>query len=257
MKFSKQMKIITSVLLSGALLFGLASCKKEQKTETQADENLQTAHVNGIDLAYTKTGQGKPFLLIHGNGEDHTIFDKLIQKLSKDYTVYAVDSRCHGASEQTETLSYYDMAKDMAEFTETVIGEKTIVYGFSDGGIIGLIMAIDYPETVSKLIASGANSNPRGVKDWSYFGSKIAYFFTRNIKTKMMLDEPDITANQLSTINIPTVILAGENDLIKESDTRFIADNIPNAKLEILKGENHSSYVVHSEKLYEIIKPYL
>ena len=72
-----------------------------------------------------------------------------------------------------------------------------------------------------------------------------------------MCYEPNISLESLHTISIPTYILAGENDVIKYKHTKLIADNIENSTLEILPGENHSSYVVHSEKLYNIIKKYL
>ena len=56
------------------------------------------AHVNGIDLFYEKAGEGRPLLLVHGNGEDHTIFDEAAAELAGSFTCYAVDSRCHGQS---------------------------------------------------------------------------------------------------------------------------------------------------------------
>ena len=62
--------------------------------------------VNGIELAYEKSGTGSPVIFLHGNGEDHTIFRETIEKLTSDYTVYALDSRCHGESSASEHLSY-------------------------------------------------------------------------------------------------------------------------------------------------------
>ena len=51
------------------------------------------AHVNGIDIFYEKTGSGRPLVMVHGNSEDHTIFDKAADLLKDDFTVYCVDSR--------------------------------------------------------------------------------------------------------------------------------------------------------------------
>ena len=73
----------------------------------------------------------------------------------------------------------------------------------------------------------------------------------------MLLTQPHITAERLAKISVPVHILAGSDDVIKESDTRFIADSIPSATLEILQGETHTSYVSHSKKLYPIIMKYL
>ena len=62
--------------------------------------------VNDISLHYELYGQGSPIILLHGNREDNSIFDKLIEKLKENYTVYAIDSRCHGNSSDTKEISY-------------------------------------------------------------------------------------------------------------------------------------------------------
>ena len=63
-------------------------------------------HVNGVHLFYEKQGTGKPLILLHGNEEDHRIFDEAIELLKKHYTVYAVDSRGHGQSARISLSRY-------------------------------------------------------------------------------------------------------------------------------------------------------
>lgn len=213
--------------------------------------------VNDIDIYYEAYGEGKPIILLHGNSETHEIFDRLIERLKNNYKVYAIDSRCHGKSEKTEEISYDLMAVDMIEFIKKLKIDKPIVYGFSDGGIIGLLVAIKQPKLLSKLIISGANLNPNGMSKSMLIISKIGYFITRNKLFKMMIKEPNISRKDLEKIEIPTYVLAGEKDVIMEEHTRLIAENIKNSKLEIIPKENHSSYVVHSEKIYDIIKKYI
>lgn len=213
--------------------------------------------VNDIDIYYEVYGEGKPIILLHGNSETHEIFDRLIERLKNNYKVYAIDSRCHGKSEKTEEISYDLMAVDMIEFIKKLKIDKPIVYGFSDGGIIGLLVAIKQPKLLSKLIISGANLNPNGMSKSMLIISKIGYFITRNKLFKMMIKEPNISRKDLEKIEIPTYVLAGEKDVIMEEHTRLIAENIKNSKLEIIPKENHSSYVVHSEKIYDIIKKYI
>lgn len=214
-------------------------------------------NVNDINLYYEIYGKGTPIILVHGNGETHQIFDVLIDKLKDNYTVYAVDSRCHGKSQKTEKISYELMAQDMICFIKKLKINKPIFYGFSDGGIIGLLIAIKEPKLLSKLIVSGANLNPNGISKVILILSKIVYFITRNKMTRMMVKEPNISIKDLEKINIPTYVLAGKKDVIKEEHTRLIAENIKNSTLEIVPKENHSSYIVHSEKIYNIIKKYI
>ena len=214
-------------------------------------------NVNGVELFYKVNGQGTPIILLHGNSEDHTIFRKLVKRLSADHTVYAIDSRGHGRSSKVRHLKYMDKMNDVAEFINEFGLEKPILYGFSDGGIIGLLLAIHHPETLSKLIISGANTNPDGLKSLPLFLIKLLYFFTRSNKMKLMLTQPDISPQELATITTPTLILAGKRDVVKEEHTIVMAKNIPGSELRILNGETHSSYVVNSEKLYDIIKEFL
>jgi len=213
--------------------------------------------LNGINLYYKKSGQGDPIILLHGNGQDHTIFRSVRKKLSGSYTVYAIDSRGHGKSSRVKSLDYQSIMEDVAEFIRVLEIDKPILYGFSDGGIIGLLLAISYPEMLDKLIISGANLNPDGIKKSVFTVMRAAYFITRSKKLKMMLTQPDITEEQLSTIVTPTLILAGRHDVVKEEHTRFIASCIEGSELRILAGESHASYVLDNEKLYDTIKTFI
>ena len=213
--------------------------------------------VNGINLNYEVYGNGNPIILIHGNSENYMIFDKLIDKLKINYKVYAIDSRCHGDSENTKEISYELMANDTIEFIKKLKIRVPILYGFSDGGIIGLLIAIKEPKLLSKLIISGANINPNGMKKSILINLKLVYFITRNKLFRMAIKEPNIGVEDLRKIKIPTYVLAGKKDAIKEEHTKLIANNIPNSKLEIIPNENHGSYIIHSDKIYEIIKKYI
>lgn len=200
---------------------------------------------NGIRLFYEKTGQGRPLILIHGNGEDHTIFDEAVEHLSGHFTCYAIDSRDHGQSERVSELHYHDMAKDALAFMETLDLRDVVFYGFSDGGIIGLLAA-QQTRRISHLIISGANLYPHGMTDEIYAIIEEDYEATGSLKSLMMLREPDITDWQLRRITLPALVLAGTNDLIKDAHTRHIARTLPNSTLHILEGEGHETYIIHS-----------
>lgn len=213
--------------------------------------------VNNVRLYYEEYGSGQPIILLHGNQETHEIFDKLINKLKDNYKVYAIDSRCHGKSENPKEISYNLMRDDIIDFIKKLNIEKPILYGFSDGGIIGLLIAIKETNLLSNLIISGANITPDVFTFFDNLITKIFYFFTRSKYIKIMLDEPNIPLEDLHKIIIPVHVLAGEKDVIKYEHTKLIADNISNSTIEIIKGEKHGSYIIHSNKIYEIIKKYI
>lgn len=93
-------------------------------------------NVNNININYNIYGDGDPIILLHGNSEDQRIFDKLINKLKNTHKIYAIDSRCHGNSENATEISYNLMASDIIEIIKKLEIKKPILYGFSDGGII-------------------------------------------------------------------------------------------------------------------------
>ena len=207
--------------------------------------------VNGYRLYYEKYGEGRPLILLHGNGEDHTIFDRALPLLEKRFCCYLVDSRSHGQSEEGE-LHYESMATDMFCFLEMLDLRDTIFYGYSDGGIIGLLTAAR-TERISTLIVSGANLTPSGAKLWVRLQLWVSNLCEPNPKKELMLTEPWITDDVLVRIKACTLVLAGSRDVIREEETLHIAEMIPGAELQILEGEDHGSYIVHSEKIAKLI----
>lgn len=211
------------------------------------------ANVNGNNIYYEKSGAGKPLILLHGNGETHKIFDKAVKILSESFTVYALDTRGHGNSDKVNIYHYSDIKEDIRCFIETLELQRPILYGFSDGGIVGLLLAAEYPQLLSQLIVSGANSVPGGIRKGWLTIFKIIYLLTKDPKIKMMLEEPDITSDMLRKIEIPTAVLAGSRDIIKKEHTEYIAGMIKNSSLMILPGEGHGSYIVDSEKIARLL----
>ena len=214
-----------------------------------------TEFVNGIDLFYTKTGEGRPLIMVHGNGEDHTIFDEAAEVLKDRFTCYCPDTRGHGQSTPVGELHYADMADDMIGLMEALDLNDVVFYGFSDGGIVGLLAAAKCSR-ITALIVSGANLNPKGVKQPLRLMFRWMYLLKKDPKIRLMIREPDIRDEELAGIRAKTLVLAGSKDLIVEKQTRHIAETVPGAELRILEGEDHGSYIVHNRRIGEIIRDF-
>jgi len=208
--------------------------------------------VNGIDLNYEVIGSGDPLIMVHGNSEDHTIFTEAAEVLKDYYTCYLVDTRSHGKSSKVKRLHYQDMAKDYMEFIKALELKNVTFFGFSDGGILGLLIGIE-SNLIDTLIVSGANTYPGAVSDRMARIMRIIYFITRSDKFRLMLNEPDISVEELQKIQCKTFVLAGSEDAVKRENTDFIAANIPNSTEIILEGETHTSHIVHNTKIADII----
>lgn len=204
-----------------------------------------------ITLYYQEKGNKEPFILLHGNGEDGSYFENQIDYFSDRYRVIALDTRGHGKSPRgTQPFTIEQFSCDLYEFMISLEIANAVILGFSDGANIAMKFAIKYPNKVKALILNGGNLNPKGVKRTTQIPIEIGYKIARRFASKsadakknaemlgLMVHEPNIEPNELSKITAPTLVICGSSDMIKESHTKEIAENIPNAKLSIIKG-NH------------------
>lgn len=211
-----------------------------------------TIDVNGVTLYYEVMGQGSPLILVHGNGEDHTIFREAAEKLSKHYTCYLVDSRGHGQSSRVKSLHYRDMAEDYMQMIRALELKDVTFFGFSDGGILGLLIGAA-SNLADTILVSGANLYPKGLLPKVLISIRLMYLLRRKELLRLMMQEPDITPEELAGIRAKVFVLAGEKDLIRPEHTALIAESIPNAVIRILPGETHGSHIVHSTKIADLI----
>ena len=214
------------------------------------------ANVNGVQLFYTVEGEGPDMILLHGNGEDHTIFERSLFFLKNHFTVYSIDSRGHGQSSPVSEYHYSDMTEDVHQFISKLGLDKPALVGFSDGGIIGLLLASKYPDDLSKMIVCGANTNPDALKGFSMNRMRKNPRSMEDPLTRLMLTEPHITASDLSRIKIDTLVVAGSRDCIDESDTDFICNNIPKSTKCIVKHASHDSYIHDEVAFCQIVLSY-
>ena len=208
---------------------------------------------NGTRLYYEMEGSGTPLILLHGNGEDHTIFAPSIRILREHFTVYAIDTRGHGESEESDDIHYRTFMEDIRGFIDALSVRKPIICGFSDGAITALMLAFTYPDIPRSIISSGANTTPDGLIEEMQEEIRKCYEATEDTLLRLMLEEPSITPEELGKITCPVLVTAGEHDAVKLDDTRLIARSIPRSRLLILSGEDHASYIAGSEKIARLI----
>jgi|GEM_PF-315615 len=218
----------------------------------------KTIEVNGVNLVYEVTGKGQPVILIHGNGGSHHDLDTLNAQLAKaGYKVYALDSRGQGANAPLPEYHYADMAEDVFQFCEALGIEKPYVFGWSDGGIIGLELEIAHPGTIRKMMICGANITTDCAADPESWNTYMEAHAENNPLVRMMRDEPNITAKELSTIKCPVLVCAGEFDMISEAHTRTIANSIPGSRLMLVPGGDHVSYIYNNPRAGVIFLDFL
>lgn len=218
------------------------------------------AKVNGIDMYYAVFGAGDPVLLIHGGLGHADIWASQVAELSKTHKVIVADSRGHGRSTRDAQPFGYDlMASDYLALLDHLKIDKTALVGWSDGGIIGLDIAMNHPERLTRLYAQAANVSTDGVdpgvetnKTFGAYIERSGRDYARMSKTPdqynafveqishMWASQPNWSKEQLAKITVPTAIVAGDHDeAIKREHTEYMASVIPGAKLIILPNASH------------------
>jgi pimeloyl-ACP methyl ester carboxylesterase len=218
------------------------------------------APVNGIQMYYAVFGAGDPVLLIHGGLGHADIWASQVATLSKTHKVIVADSRGHGRSTRTEQPYGYDlMASDYLALLDYLKIDKTALVGWSDGGIIGIDIALHHPERLTRLFAQAANVTTDGVdpgvmtnKTFAAYIDRCGRDYKKLSKTPdqyeafvaqishMWESQPAWTKEELAKITTPTAIVAGDHDeAIKRAHTEYMASVIPGAKLIILPNASH------------------
>ena len=223
-----------------------------------------------ITLYYQEKGNKEPFILLHGNGQNGSYFKNQIDYFSNRYRVIALDTRGHGRSPRgTKPFTIEQFSCDLCDFMEELEISEAVILGFSDGANIAMKFAMKYPNRVKALILNGGNLNPSGVKITTQLPIEIGYkiagrFASKSPEAKknaemlgLMVNDPNIERNELSKITAPVLVICGRNDIIRESHTKEIAKNIPNAKLSIIRGNHfiaNKRYIIFNKEVEDFLQ---
>jgi pimeloyl-ACP methyl ester carboxylesterase len=211
---------------------------------------------DGAKLYYETYGEGEPILLIHGNGGSIGGFTAQIEHFKAHYKVIAMDSREQGRSTGSDApITYEQMTDDLAALLDHLKTGPVSVVGWSDGGIEALLLGIRHPDKVAKLVAMAANLNPStqavqpAVLDMVKDAIKQfppGFGDTPEGKTQLklvhlLLKQPNIKPEELGKIAVPTLILAGDHDLIRTEHTVEIFNALPNGELGVFPNSTHAA----------------
>ena len=200
---------------------------------------------------YRESGHGEPLILLHGNGENCDYFRGQTDAFAEWYHVYALDTRGHGKTPRGDRpFTIRQFAEDLLCFMDDHHIEKAHLLGFSDGGNIAMIFAIRYPDRVNRLILNGANLNAAGVKRSVQIPIEIGYRIAKLFSGRsasagskaemlgLMVNDPNVSPEELETICARTLVIAGTKDMIREPHTRLIAKHIPDSQLVLIEGSH-------------------
>jgi pimeloyl-ACP methyl ester carboxylesterase len=211
-------------------------------------------------------GTGPTLVLLHGGGDsgEHS-FVRQLDVFSEHHRIVAPDQVGQGRTPDVSgPLSYTSMMQDTAALLRQLKLQHTDVIGFSDGGILALMLAIQHPELVRRLIISGVNIAPEGLTAENLENLRAGQ---TDVPTtideklaKLWLTSPteaELSVPLLSKITQPVLLISGDRDAITLEHTLQIFHALPTAELCVLPGTDHATFSGRSEWLNPIISAFL
>ena len=156
------------------------------------------------------------------------------------------------------------MAEDTVELMRQLEIDSASVVGLSDGGIVGFDMAIHHPDRVTKLVITGSNfrtdAYSEGTLEWlltvepgdwpqdfrenyerlSPDGPSHWPIFLERLQA-MWAVEPNYTDEQMTSIKAPTLVIAGDQDVITPEHSVALFRALPDAQLCVLPNAGHGA----------------
>lgn len=230
-------------------------------------EGKKQLEVDDIILNYYEKGEGDTIIFIHGNGMSSKIFSKMHSYFSNKYNVIAIDSRGQGLSstgKKRYSLSLF--ADDIIKFCSIKRIKKAIIIGYSDGANIALLMAKKAPKLIKKMVVISGNFTVNGIHTWFILLIKVYKKILLNLKKyyrkseekiwllNLMLEDIGIEENDLRNMNIPTLILCADLDVVYDFHTIAIHKNIKGSFLKKIRNCTHANIVNKKNSLKEIDK---
>jgi len=234
-----------------------------------------------IQMYYEEHGEGEPVLLLHGGTGSGKEWSRLVPMLSAHYRLIVLDSRAQGRSTDSDRALDYDLlSDDTIKLMDDLEIESAYIIGASDGGIIGLSLAMRSPDRVRKVVAYGANFHPRGLTDsqreWmenvtpENFGADADTHYLSIAPeperfgvllekiTAMWLSQPTWTEGDLSRITIPVLIIDDTAGLvIRTEHVRAMATAIPGAQLAFVEDTNHYAHWDKADEFSDLVLAFL
>jgi len=224
------------------------------------------ANIHGHRIYYAVSGSGPALVFLHGGGDsgEHS-FARQLDVFAQRHRIVAPDQVGQGRTPEIPgPLSYTAMMEDTAALLEQLKLKHIDVVGFSDGGILGLMLAVRHPELVRRLVISGVNIAPEGLTAENLEGLRANQ--TAEPKTideklaRLWLTSPtetELSLALLAKITQPVLVISGDRDAITLEHTLQIYHALPNSELCVLPGTDHATFSGRPEWLNPIIGAFL
>ncbi|HEX2833152.1 MAG TPA: alpha/beta hydrolase [Thermoanaerobaculia bacterium] len=242
------------------------------------------ADIHGLKLYYEIHGDAKnpPLVLLHGGGSTiETSFGQVLPMLAKTHRVIAFEQQGHGRTTDVagRPFTFEQSADDAAELLKQLQVEQADFYGYSNGGSIAMQIAIRHPKLVRRLVVASAMYRRDGLPPQFWEGMrhaklsdmpkelKEAYLAVapnpENLQSfhdkcvARMLGFKDWPDALLRSIEAPTLVMAGDRDVVTVEHVLAMYRLFPKGEVAILPGTDHMQFVTRGEWQVAMIEAFL
>jgi pimeloyl-ACP methyl ester carboxylesterase len=222
-------------------------------------------------------GDGDTVLLLHGGlSNSDVLLDSIGAGIRRHHRVVAFDRRGQGRTADTAAPFHYDdMAAETIAVLERVVDGPAHLVGWSDGGIVSLLVALQRPELVRRMVLIGANFHHDGNLPMEHGPSEEAFAMIRQSyderspdgpehfeevagkSFQMFASEPTMTVDDLRRIEAPTLVMVGDDDLMSLSHTVELYESLPFGQLSVVPGTSHVLPLEQPDVVIDIIERFL
>jgi pimeloyl-ACP methyl ester carboxylesterase len=224
-----------------------------------------------------RAGPGDALLLLHGGlGNSDDLLDSIGPGLGEHHRVVAFDRRGHGFTADTDAdFHYSDMATEVIGVLEQVVGGPAHLVGWSDGGIVALLVALRRPDLVRKMVVIGTNYHrdgfpPFDVDPRSPLGHALAAAYAERSPDgpghfevvlrkglAVIGAEPTLTTDDVVGITRPTLVMVGDDEMIPFAHTYSLFEALPRGRLAVVPGASHAVPLEHPALVARLIGDFL
>jgi pimeloyl-ACP methyl ester carboxylesterase len=226
-------------------------------------------------------GEREPLLLLHGGFSNSDRFLEGVGRgLTDWYRVVAFDRRGHGYTADTDAdFHYADMATETIRVLQDVVGGPAHLVGWSDGGIVALLVAVARPDLVRKMVVIGSNYHADGVipvleqgeggEPAGFRNALVGDYAERSPDgaehfevvfgkgLAMATSEPSMTTAELARISAPCLVMAGDDDMVLLPHTCSLFEALPRGQLAVVPATSHALPLEKPGVVVELVVDFL
>ena len=211
------------------------------------------------DLHTTTTGAGPAVVLVHGMGDNGSVWDGTVEALGSDYCCTTIDLPGHGQSPAPSEQAAYEREAVLSSIDAVLARTGQAVYvGHSLGGYLGLTHCLTRPGVIRGLVLVAAGPGFRdaeAMKDWNDRVHLSAPRLTiPRVATTTSLHTDSMVIDRLAELTVPVGLLVGSNDRAFLGANDYMEGKLSDVRRRTVADGRHRLMRTHPDAVAEMVR---